>query len=115
MKRVIFIIFLVFFLAISAPLYALDSTKSGSATQSAKPDSKESEILNQVSDKVSQLGATLKRAASGKVRSLGNDTFSLTTDQSEVFVETNEATNIYRIRAGSRTDSDFKSVKIGDE
>jgi len=49
------------------------------------------------------------------VRSLGNNTISLTYDSGEIFAEINDATNFYKFRSGNRTTSDFKSIKVGTE
>lgn len=115
MKILTILLTLAIFLVLALPLHAQEATKSSGATGSSQPTNKETDILNQVTDKVSKLGETLKRAYSGKVRSLGKDTFSLTADTEEVFIETNEATKFFRIRARARTETDFKALKIGDE
>lgn len=99
-----------------APLaLAVDSTESAATPSGAPKNDKEAEILNKISDKVNELGQSLKRAYSGKVRSLGTDSISLTTDSGEVFIETNEATKFFRIKAGARTTTEFKTLKIGEE
>ena len=120
MKIKLIVLITIFFL-FPFPVLAVSASQSAIATKSANPkDQTESsnsakDLVNKITDKVSQMGQSLKKAYSGKIRSLGNNTISLTHDQGEVFIETNDATNFYKVRAGQRTSGDFKSLKIGTE
>lgn len=115
MLKIVAAALLTFGFVIAIPVYAVDSTSSAATSSASSKNDKETEILNKISDKVNELGQSLKRAYSGKVRSLGTDTISLTTDSGEAFIETNEATKFYRIKAGARTTTEFKTLKIGEE
>jgi hypothetical protein len=111
------IVLLVVYCLLVSPVLAVDATKSAasspSATQKAPISEKAKDLVDKINNKIDKMGLNLKRAYSGKIRSLGNSTITLTYDSGEISVETNEATNFFKIRSGNRTSTDFKNLKVG--
>lgn len=117
-KKILFIIILtsLFLLTANRFVKAIDSTSSAkTATKSAENPDKAKDLVNKINDKVAQMGLNLKKSYSGKIRSLGNNTITLTYDSGEIVAEANDATNFYRLRAGKRSTIDFKSLKVGSD
>lgn len=102
---------------VTTPTNATSASPSAIATNSAQTtatsSSKAKEILDKINNKANQLGLNQKRIYHGKIRSLGNNSISLLTDDGDIYAETSEATNFYRLRANQKTTIEFKNLKIG--
>lgn len=96
MKLIIFL--LAFFLV--KPVFAADSTRSA-------------EIYNKVL-KIAETTA-VKRTYSGTIKSQGTTSLVITTAEGDKTVTTNDVTSFFRIRAGNRTEINFKALKPGDD
>lgn len=96
MKLIIFL--LAFFLV--KPIFAVDSTRSA-------------EIYNKVL-KIAE-DTAVKRTYSGTVKSQGTTSLVITTAEGDKTVTTNDVTSFFRIRAGNRTEINFKALKPGDD
>lgn len=93
------IIFLLAFFFIK-PAFAVDSTRSA-------------EIYNKVL-KIAE-NTAIKRTYSGTVKSQGTTSLVITTAEGDKTVTTNDVTSFFRIRAGNRTEINFKALKVGDD
>lgn len=91
-------------------VFAVDSTPSA-----ATPSAKAQDLLDRVATKVAQIANQQKRTYHGVVKSTGTNSYSLTTDEGDRTIVTNDATNFYRTKAGKRSPSDFKGIKIGED
>lgn len=103
MKKVIFFFILFFF--VCQPALA----------QTASPSSRAQEILDRVTDKVTQITNALRRTYGGKVKSLGSASFVITTSEGDKTIVTNDATSFYKIRAGSRSEINLVNIKVADD
>lgn len=118
MKKLLFITLL--FLFFTKPAFAATSTQSAETT--ATPSSKVSpiekkaqDLLDRVATKVAAIVDGNKRTYHGKIKSVGDDTLTLTTPDGDKKITTNDATEFYRIRASKTSDTDFKGLKVGDD
>lgn len=73
------------------------------------------EILNRVTDKVTQIANQLKKVYVGKIKTLGTTSITITSGDGDHSISTNEATVFYKIRSGNRTEIAFPNLKVGDE
>jgi len=73
------------------------------------------EILNRVTDKVTQIASQLKKVYVGKIKTLGTSSIIITSGDGDHSISTNEATVFYKIRSGNRTEIAFSNLKVGDE
>ncbi len=80
------------------------------ATPSAAQD-----ILNRVTDKVTEIADQLKKVYVGKITSIGTTSIIITGNDGAKTISTNEATSFYRIRSGSQSEINFSALKKGDE
>jgi hypothetical protein len=85
------------------------------ATSPAAISPRAQEILEKVTDKISQMADQLKKVYVGKIKTVGTTSLVITTSQKDRTISTNEATSFYRIRAGNRTEINFKNLKVGDD
>lgn len=95
-------------LILSRPVLAADPTASPAP-------SKAQDLLNRVSDKVSQLVSKLHRTYVGKIKTIGSSSYIVTTAEGDKTITTNDVTSFYRIRAGSRSEVNFPNLKVGDD
>lgn len=82
------------------PAFAADSTRSA-------------EIYNKVL-KIAE-DTAVKRTYSGTIKSQGTTSLVVTTAEGDKTVTTNAVTTFFRIRAGNRTEINFKALKPGDD
>lgn len=82
------------------------------ATPSA--DQKTQELLDRVATKVAELADQTRRTYHGTIKSLGTSSLIVSTDDGDKTVAVNSATSFFRIRAGSRSETDLKGLKVGD-
>lgn len=99
--------------------FASTSTQSPTSTSSAKPASssasKVQDLLNRVADKVTAITEKMQRTYHGTVKSNSRSTLVVTTPDGDKNIVTNDATDFFRIRAGSQTSIDLKGIKVGDD
>lgn len=118
MKKIALISLISLISLIASPVLAAPATPSAqTASPSAKdapPANKAQELLNRVADRVTALTDKMRRSYQGNVKSVGKNSYSLTSDEGNKVVVTNDATSFYRIRAGSRTEIEFKDIKAND-
>ncbi len=107
-----FIAFINFIPLLGAPVLAVTATPSGTA---APVNSRAQEILNRVTNKVTQLSEQLKKTYVGKIKSVGTSSVVITTGDGDRTVSTNEVTSLYRVRSGSRSEINFAALKSGDD
>jgi hypothetical protein len=123
MKK-IFTIFALFFLLSAFPVVAVTATPAAVATTSAKTGTasgsvtnKAKDLLDRVATKVAEIVQNERHSYSGTIKSKSaKASFVLTTpDSGDVTVTTNDATDFYRVRSGSQTDTNFASLKVSDD
>lgn len=108
MKKLI--IFIIIFCLFAKPVLASD-TASKSATTSAKTQ----DLLDRVTTKVAELTNQLRRTYSGKIKSTGSSSISVSTAEGDRTISTNDVTTYYRIRSGNRSEINFSALKAGDD
>lgn len=95
-----------------------DRLLAATSTPSATPagtTSRAQELLERVATKVATLAAKWQRFYSGKIKTIGESSLTIVTSEGDRSVSTNEATSFYRIRAGVRTEINFKALRVGDD
>lgn len=100
-----YFIFLIFLLV--QPVSAIDST--GSAA-----DRKTRDLLDNA-NRIVTLAAKLRRAYTGQVKSVGKTSFVITGAENDRTITTNDVTSFFRLRAGTKSEINFGSIKIGDD
>ncbi len=88
----------------------LAATIINTATPSAAQD-----ILNRVTDKVTEIADSLKKVYVGQIKSVGTTSVIITSSDGDQTISTNEATAFYRVRSGSQTEINFSGLKKGDD
>lgn len=92
------------------PPNVLAATSTGSATNLKAQD-----LLDRVATKVATLTSKLRRVYIGKIKSTGTASYTVTTPDGDRTITTNDVTNFFRIRGGSRSEINFSALKVGDD
>lgn len=102
---------------LASPVYAVTATPSPTAAPSSTPaaSKKAQDLYDRVATKVAELARTLRRAYTGKIKSLGRTSLVIAAPEGDRSVTTNDATEFYRIRAGSRSETAFANLKVNDD
>lgn len=108
MKKAFFI--LAFLLIFQTPVLAAEATPSATPIEKKAQD-----LLDRVATKVAQLATTSKRTYHGKIKTVGKTSYVITTSEGDRTIETNDATEFYRIRASKRNDTDFAGIKKDED
>lgn len=116
MKKIIFLFLILHLSSFIFPVYAVDATPAAVATKSATPvEKKAQDLLDRVATKVAQLATTTKRTYHGTIKSVGKSSYVITTPEGDRTIETNDATDFYRIRAGKRSETNFAGIKKDED
>lgn len=108
MRKIFFL--LSFLLTFASPVIAVESTPSATPIEKKAQD-----LLDRVATKVAQLATTTKRTYHGKIKSVGKSSYVITTSEGDKTIETNDATEFYRIRASKRSTTDFAGIKKDED
>lgn len=73
------------------------------------------DILNRVTDKVTEIADALKKVYVGQIKSVGTTSIIITSGNGDLTISTNEATSFYRFRSGAQTEINFAGLKKGDD
>lgn len=98
----------------AAVVSAATATPS-SQTASTSAQNKAQELLKRVADKVSAITTQNRVSYWGKIKQVGTAAYTITTQDGDKVITTNDATSFYRIKAGTRSDVEFKDLKVGDD
>ena len=79
----------------------------------SSPSAKTKELVDKVT-KIAESTVT-KRTYSGTIKSVGTTSIVITTPDGDRTVTTNDVTTFFRIRAGNRTEINFKALKVSDD
>lgn len=106
-------------------LTATSQTFASEATQSATPSSipktvtpiekKAQDLLDRVATKVAQLADAKKRTYRGVVSSAGTNSYTISSPEGNLTVNTSGATEYFRIKAGKTSETNFAGIKKGDD
>lgn len=102
---ILYFIFLIFLLV--QPVSAIEST--GSAA-----DRKTKDLLDNA-NRIVTLAAKLRRAYTGQVKSVGKTSYVITGAENDRTITTNDVTSFFRLRAGTKSEINFGSIKVGDD
>ncbi len=101
------------------PTFAVDSTVSSAATPSAAKvtpvEKKAQDLLDRVATKVAQIADSDKRTYHGVIKSVGTETYTITTSEGDRQIATNDATEFFRIKASKKSETDFAGIKKGED
>ena len=108
-------IFLILLILISQFSILKSSVVAVDATPSSQVEKKAQDLLDRVATKVAQIANDNKKTFHGKVKSIGTESFTVSSGSTDKIINVNDATDFYRIKAGKRSDSDFKSLADSDD
>lgn len=99
---------------IGKPVYAV-VTSTPSAKSATTSGDKVQDLLNRVSDKVTQITEKMRRTYHGSVKTVSTSTITIETSGGNRNIVTNDATDFFRFRAGNKTTIDLKGIKADDD
>lgn len=124
MKITLFILsFIVLGLVAVTPVLAATATPSSAATASAKTttatpaadlDPISKDLVDRVIKSVEQNGS-LRRTYSGPIKSVGTNSYVVTTSDGDHTISTGDVTSFYRVKAGKTTETNFAGIKKGED
>ncbi len=104
-----------FFLLTFVILFALP-VNAQQATPSATPiEKKAQDLLDRVATKVAQLATVSKRTYHGKIKTIGSNSYVITTSEGDRTIDTNDATEFYRIKANKTSETNFAGIKKDED
>ncbi len=118
MKKIALTLFLILNSIFAVPVFSASATTSSTATKTSTASGvsdKAKDLLDRVATKVAEIVQNERRTYSGSIKSKAKTSFILTTAEGDVTVTTNDATDFYRIRAGSQSDASFVTLKVADD
>lgn len=100
---------------VSAGVVSAAAATPSSQTASNSAQNKAQELLKRVADKVSAITTQNRVSYWGKIKQVGTAAYTITTQDGDKVITTNDATSFYRIKAGTRSDVEFKDLKVGED